>query len=1217
MRAEGVMLNDCSDMDMRSESSSFKTEASTSPSVGKRSYNLSTEKDDEKPLGCPMSVESSGDGNRDGDGRGDNVDAPSDEEGGPDPEDTAQQQQKWSLKDGMVQVKVSRGRSSSITTEESGNSASDSTAEKLPTFENARLKWDKATAQLTKRRVDLLGAQSWHGRRRHQDFTPVKTRSAPRNSIRSLETTASSSIQGRTSTEMTESNHSQPVESGKNKGNSPSPPHQTNGNSQNPNGNVSTETDADEQSISLPTAATARSKFAAMSESANLESSTTSFLGELPKMPRRWKIDDDGSVASSVVRGGRIYKIQGPSTTKRFSYSSGPSKWTPRQSLPSSNSNASRTLTRGTSSESSDDDDVTEYDTVVQSNNQERRGSVERTESGSSFTPSIATYDDFDTHYPLETVPSAGSKTDPQDPESGQEESVYAPLNDTESYRKANQQEEDDEKDEEEEEELGDYEEDLQDAEARDDYHFVVDKVPKKKRWTSKNIHNFPVWPPIIKVQTWDKKNVSAVSIGSGFSFDESFTNSNAVVSSLGDDDISYEEEEFVRRPPEHRTSYRIRYDGPTSLRLEDIYKTPIVDSDGRFASTKKPADGLPTMPARRVTDLAPSAPPRISTSDTDDVSVSLSAAIEDEGNKRPDVWITPVSGSLPTEPVWKVRRVWAVEDEDEKEEDHAVGNHELFEKIKSLVGARDGPAGNVLDNAPQLPQRSWHVRTIVEKRGRLENVEAEKSLDVTELQENMKVMAEEAVKEIVSNQQVFEEYKKKRELQKAEEELMQDMVTVESFEEVDNPTFFNCKCAVEANVPVDDVDEADHVAEAGNINVDDIGKVGSVEPARISEVGSVKVVEAAEAPIDDAFDVDEVAIADANEANAKGNNSTNDKEEPVTDVHVENDDETVVEMESGIPPTANDVSEKKTTKKKKKREISPKSSPKPSKEAIDDESTDVPRTPVSTKQKRRSSTGVTATMVIHSPSPAATPRKSLKSKSKSIEGVSPKRVSKSKELVAVINGSPVQNSSSTDNNLDTSKFMTPKAHKSNAKLVSPKPKSPKREKKKTDTLRKGRKSATEKEETETETSSVKNNVISLSQLVRNGTDSSDDDDDDSAVESVEIQSARREGRFPSNSKLAPAALTSPEPQKPTRISLAAMVHDSDSENDESGSDDEHSRTASIGPRIVQQATNKSPRRGPGWWNTPGGTTKRRSYPLKGTRPFSPPLEKSDGTKGD
>ena len=71
-------------MDMRSASSSLNTEASTSPSVGKRSYNSSilVEKDDDdQPSQCPVSVEESGVVDNDDDNGVAEINAPSDEEG--------------------------------------------------------------------------------------------------------------------------------------------------------------------------------------------------------------------------------------------------------------------------------------------------------------------------------------------------------------------------------------------------------------------------------------------------------------------------------------------------------------------------------------------------------------------------------------------------------------------------------------------------------------------------------------------------------------------------------------------------------------------------------------------------------------------------------------------------------------------------------------------------------------------------------------------------------------------------------------------------------------------------------------------------------------------------------------------------------------------------------------------------------------------------------
>ena len=141
-----------------------------------------------------------------------------------------------------------------------------------------------------------------------------------------------------------------------------------------------------------------------------------------------------------------------------------------------------------------------------------------------------------------------------------------------------------------------------------------------------------------------------------------------------------------------------------------------------------------------------------------DELSVTLSQVGEGDEN-RPDVWITPFAGSLSAEAMWKVKRVWAVEDENEKEQEHEIRNNELFAKIKHLVGAsKDAPDDTASegvaaisndDNAPRLPERSWHVQTVYEKKGYVENIAAEKALDTQELEKDMVVMAQEAVKEI------------------------------------------------------------------------------------------------------------------------------------------------------------------------------------------------------------------------------------------------------------------------------------------------------------------------------------------------------------------------------------------------------------------------------------------------------------------------------------
>ena len=357
-----------------------------------------------------------------------------------------------------------------------------------------------------------------------------------------------------------------------------------------------------------------------------------------------------------------------------------------------------------------------------------------------------------------------------------------------------------------------DHEEQLKNSRVRE---FVVDRVPsnKKKRWSSRNVHNFPVWPPIIKVTTYEANRMSGVSVGSGFSDDDL---TDDFMSSLDGDEFSIEEEfEEERRrrghPPERRTSYRIRYDGPSTLNNSRFGLPPVPKVDDRFETNGGHVnDGNPGVPGRTA-DAAPKTPMRRRNS-REDIEMSESpirddgsidpGLLEDSDEKRPDVWITPVSGTATFDAMWKVKRVWAIESEDEREHVHSVHNRELFTKIKSLVGAPDTPPGIDADDShseklpapsrdgtPKMPTRSWHVQTVVERKGRLENLEAEKELNDTEFVDDIELMAVDAVKEIELNKTAEETAKKEWEQRKAAKQKAHSSPTkkAEKWETIDD----------------------------------------------------------------------------------------------------------------------------------------------------------------------------------------------------------------------------------------------------------------------------------------------------------------------------------------------------------------------------------------------------------------------------------------------
>lgn len=300
----------------------------------------------------------------------------------------------------------------------------------------------------------------------------------------------------------------------------------------------------------------------------------------------------------------------------------------------------------------------------------------------------------------------------------------------------------------------------------------IVDKVPKKKRWSSKNVESFPIWPPVVKVIKFENRNVSGASDGSGFS-DELTASEGDFLSSLGDDDLSVEAE-MALLLPEQQTTYRIRYDGPTNLaNLHEVYALPPVPvHDDRFEPLSSVTDHVPSVPLRTgMRDTVPLAPRRDSSvEDLDDAS--LGAEHISRRNSRPDVWITPFECDKSRNAVWKVKRVWAVESEDEKEEIHSVPDIDLLSKIKTLVGVPDSPSHSsspvrgrnksLEDQMPRRPSRSWHVLSVVEMNGKMNNLGPEKEFADDEFEESLYNMAKEAVDEIELNERALEEAKKR-----------------------------------------------------------------------------------------------------------------------------------------------------------------------------------------------------------------------------------------------------------------------------------------------------------------------------------------------------------------------------------------------------------------------------------------------------------------------
>jgi hypothetical protein len=432
--------------------------------------------------------------------------------------------------------------------------------------------------------------------------------------------------------------------------------------------------------------------------------------------------DDEVSLGSSIVRGSKVYRIQEASKTAEI-----------HSFLPQSTSSKSRSWIRKMES----DGDGGESPRAMFSSSGlslealPDRDKLKKTDDSNDPLP------------PIKEPPVSVPFETPYEEDEYEDET--AELNDKE----ATYHDEDEESESEEDEEM-----ELQDIDRTQVREFVVDRVPRK-RWSSENIRNFPIWPPIIKVRSYEKGafgDVSGMSIGSGFTDDDYLTDDFS-----SDEDTSFADN-VRRQPPERRTSYRIRYDGPTNLNL-DSYKV-----DDRFQSDIQQPDGAPNMPSR-VTDSTPNAPPRRQSSlSSDECSVDMSDAMEPRN--RPDVWITALSGETSQNVLWNIRRVWDLEKEDDNEREHSVDNRELFSKIKTLVGAPGSPSSSSRDakadieqkdGMPKMPTRSWQIQKVVERRGKLENLEPKKELAEEQFNENIDGMAKAAVVELKENAETLD----------------------------------------------------------------------------------------------------------------------------------------------------------------------------------------------------------------------------------------------------------------------------------------------------------------------------------------------------------------------------------------------------------------------------------------------------------------------------
>lgn len=214
------------------------------------------------------------------------------------------------------------------------------------------------------------------------------------------------------------------------------------------------------------------------------------------------------------------------------------------------------------------------------------------------------------------------------------------------------------------------------------------------------------------------------------------------------------------------RTNYRIRYAGPTSLRLQDVYGHlyEIPEVDDRFIV--EPKDSMVAMPQRKgespylndtrkrpdiasavAGDVAPKRPGR-NMDDSDSMALYSSCAsnkVDPDGTgspdqdrrtsnlhrvrglNRPNVWITPIKAEA-SQRQWKVKRVWDVEVVDDEEVEHCVDHENLMDKIRLLFGVPQhfGKIPEELDI--DKVAKPWYIKRVFDIEGEIDSSDDDES---------------------------------------------------------------------------------------------------------------------------------------------------------------------------------------------------------------------------------------------------------------------------------------------------------------------------------------------------------------------------------------------------------------------------------------------------------------------------------------------------------
>ena len=119
---------------------------------------------------------------------------------------------------------------------------------------------------------------------------------------------------------------------------------------------------------------------------------------------------------------------------------------------------------------------------------------------------------------------------------------------------------------------------------------------------------------------------------------------------------------------------------------------------------------------------------------------------IDGENHLRPDVWITPMDEDVAatSQDVWRVRRMWNVDDLDQHEVEHAVEGGDLIGVVKVLLGVSSSEEvrnenGDILTYDPE--STLWKAKTVYDVEGEID--ESSKTQNLNEAMFHM------AIKEI------------------------------------------------------------------------------------------------------------------------------------------------------------------------------------------------------------------------------------------------------------------------------------------------------------------------------------------------------------------------------------------------------------------------------------------------------------------------------------